>query len=64
MQETTHSFQVHMEYSSGEIICWATKQASVNLRKLKSCQSGIYSSYEVRNKLWEETEADMGQWTG
>ena len=53
-----------MEYSSGEIICWATKQASVNLRKLKSYQSTIYSSYEVRNKLQEETEPDMEQWTG
>ena len=31
-QQNTHSFQEHMEHSSGQITCWCTKQASVNLR--------------------------------
>ena len=35
-QQNTHSSQVHMEHSPGQIISWATNQASVNLRKLKS----------------------------
>ena len=35
-QQNTHSSQVHMKHSPGLITCWATKQTSVNLRKLKS----------------------------
>ena len=36
MQKKTPSSQVHMEHSPG---CWATNQASVNLRKLKLYQA-------------------------
>ena len=31
-------FSSAMEHSPGQITCWATRQASVNLRKLKSYQ--------------------------
>ena len=31
-------FSLHIEYSPGQTISWATNQASVNLRKLKSYQ--------------------------
>ena len=34
-------FQVHMARSLGEITCWVTKQALVNLRKLKSYQASF-----------------------
>ena len=32
-------FSLHIEYSPGQTISWATNQASVNLRKLKSYQA-------------------------
>ena len=37
-QENTHSSQVHTEHSLGLITLWATNQASVTLRKVKSYQ--------------------------
>ena len=39
MQKNTSFSQVHMEHSPGETTSWATNQASVNLRKLKSYQA-------------------------
>ena len=40
-EQNTLSFQVHMEHSAGQITCWATKEASLNLRKLKSYQASF-----------------------
>ena len=40
-EQNTLSFQVYMEHSPGQITCWATKQASLNLRKLKSHQASF-----------------------
>ena len=45
--QNTPSSQVHMEHSPGLIIRWATKQASVNLRKLKSYQTSFLTT------LWD-----------
>ena len=36
MNQISDSSQVHMEHSIGQITFWATNQASVNLRKVKS----------------------------
>ena len=36
--------QVHMEHSPGLIICWATKQALVNLRRLKLHQASFQTT--------------------
>ena len=40
-QQNTHYSQVYMEYSLGEITFWATNQALVTLRKLKSYQASF-----------------------
>ena len=40
-QLSTHSFQVHMEHSPGQITSWVTHQASVHLRKMKSYQASF-----------------------
>ena len=51
MQNNTASPQVHMEHSPGETTSWATNQASVNLRKLKSYQaSSLTTRYQLQGK--------------
>uniref|UniRef100_A0A8D0VYY2 Endonuclease/exonuclease/phosphatase domain-containing protein n=1 Tax=Sus scrofa TaxID=9823 RepID=A0A8D0VYY2_PIG len=40
-QQNTHSSQVHMEHSLRMITSWATNQASVTLKKLKSYQGSF-----------------------
>ena len=47
-QQNTFSSQGLMEYSRGQIISWVTKQALVNLRKLKSYQISFGTT-----KLWD-----------
>ena len=43
-QQNTLSSQVHMEHSPGQITSWVSKQASVNVRKLKSYQASFPTS--------------------
>ena len=51
-QQTSHSSQEHMEGSSDSTTCWTIRQASVNLKKLKSYQASFWlQCYEIRNKV-------------
>ena len=43
-QQNTHSFQVHMKHSPGQITCWATNQTLENLRKLKLYQASFLTT--------------------
>ena len=41
-----------MEHSSGQITCWATNEASVNLIQLKIIEASFLTKiYEIRNQL-------------
>ena len=54
-QQNPHLSQAHMEHSQGWIIYWVTKQASTNLRRLKSYRLSLPTTrYETRNQLQEE----------
>ena len=51
-KQNTLSSQVHMEHSPGLITCCTTKQASINLRKLKSYQASFLTTlHEFRYQL-------------
>ena len=54
-KQNTLSSQVLVEHSPGSLIPWVTKQALVNLRKLKSYQAPFPTKYcKIRNQLQEK----------
>ena len=56
-QQSTHSYEMHIDCFPGLITWWATKLASVNLRKLKS-----YQAFFPTTMLWDQKSTIRNNW--
>ena len=57
-QQNIQRSQVLMKYSPGQITFWATSQASVNLRKLKSYQAFFSDHNTMRLEINHEKNSN------
>lgn len=54
-QQNTHPSQLHMKKIQGQVLCWYTKQISINLTRLKLNQATFEAQQCItRNKMQEE----------
>ena len=64
MQQNAHHFQMHMKHSLGWITCQATKQFSVNLRKLKPHQASLFYHNSMRLDINDKNNSAKTQECG